>query len=825
MTLKSKIKALEVVTLIEIFLLATILFSVFNITNAQAIYLDKNDNSINLDYTLHDPIRIINNGNFSDYGFPGDGQPSTPYIMENYNITDLVSGDAGILVQDTSAYFEIRNCYIFSGTAGIRIENVASGTADIINNTCRAYAGTSIYVTGSDNADIINNTCHLTIAAMTIVDSVSVQLIGNNCSFNGNGMELKNSPSLYVVNNTCNNNGGEYDDGIYVNTCDSSYFANNTCNNNGRNGIYVYSSNSLTFINNSFTNNDHGIYASTTGSEFTSNKFFYNENGLLVSGTNTVQDNLCIANYIGINGIGCASTPITNNVCYNNTIGIYVSGGHYGSTQDNNCSGNLEYGIWIENSLPPSIEGNTCNDNGKIGLMINNISGASGGGTIANNIFRNNGYLGLSIHHSEESDIVDNTFTNDGMGIFDGSVKDYLSYTVVNNIVNGQPFGYFKNLNNSLLFASSYSQLLFVNCHNLTIANHTLQNVGLGMNIVFSYNVTVANNTFTNINNYGLILTSSLNTTIIMNVFNYLHCGAYITSSYNTTLHHNWFSGALYGINIFKSANTTLTLNMIHDSSGIFMYEDTKEAYLTYKIEDCIVNGYPLGYLKSLSSSTITGIPYGQLILIDCVDTTVTGLSIDDTLIGLYLLYCDDIIVLENDFSNNYYGIYLSRTSNCEITENEINYNTKNGIFSSRSTNNLITYNNLRENYEYGIYLENYGDGNVIHHNNFYDNNLAQIVSYLLSQSFDGEDHQQNSWYDIVNQEGNYWSEGYDISIGYLIDGPDGARYDAYPLDTPTEPPIISEFERKNISIVLLVPMILLIQIIKKKRKSLKMKK
>ncbi|MBY9001334.1 MAG: hypothetical protein KGD64_10490, partial [Candidatus Heimdallarchaeota archaeon] len=128
------------------------------------------------------------------------------------------------------------------------------------------------------------------------------------------------------------------------------------------------------------------------------------------------------------------------------------------------------------------------------------------------------------------------------------------------------------------------------------------------------------------------------------------------------------------------------------------------------------------------------------------------------------------------------------------------------------------------ENYEYAIYLDYYGDGNVIHHNNFYDNNLAQVFISYISQAYDGGDTQShNTFWDIASLEGNYWSEGYDVSIGYIIDNFDGARYDGFPLDTPAEPPIISEFNGKNISIALVIPMLLIIQLISKKRKSLKL--
>ncbi|MHA1592658.1 MAG: hypothetical protein ACTSUP_09320, partial [Candidatus Heimdallarchaeaceae archaeon] len=41
----------------------------------------------NLALTLHGPIEIITDDNFTDYGFPGSGTDVDPYIIQEYNIT------------------------------------------------------------------------------------------------------------------------------------------------------------------------------------------------------------------------------------------------------------------------------------------------------------------------------------------------------------------------------------------------------------------------------------------------------------------------------------------------------------------------------------------------------------------------------------------------------------------------------------------------------------------------------------------------------------------------------------------------------------------
>ena len=84
--------------------------------------------------TPHSPIIITCDGNFSDYGFPGNGSAVNPFIIENYNIT--TNDEIGISILDTTKFFIIRNCYIDAYRRGIDIENTAIGTASIINNIC-----------------------------------------------------------------------------------------------------------------------------------------------------------------------------------------------------------------------------------------------------------------------------------------------------------------------------------------------------------------------------------------------------------------------------------------------------------------------------------------------------------------------------------------------------------------------------------------------------------------------------------------------------------------------------------------------------------------
>jgi len=84
----------------------------------------------------------------------------------------------------------------------------------------------------------------------------------------------------------------------------------------------------------------------------------------------------------------------------------------------------------------------------------------------------------------------------------------------------------------------------------------------------------------------------------------------------------------------------------------------------------------------------------------------------------------------------------------------------------------------LLENEEYGVYMSSSSKTNLIHHNNFVDNNPTGT-----SQAYDGGKH--NIWYDSLNLEGNYWSD-WNGTGSYSIDGY-GGTVDLYPLEEPSD--------------------------------------
>ncbi|TES83740.1 MAG: hypothetical protein E3J91_01510, partial [Hadesarchaea archaeon] len=163
--------------------------------------------------TQHAPIFINGDNSFtpSNGVVLGSGTADDPYIIENWMID--ASSAHGVRIEDTTAYFVIRNCLVENGKGdrhdGVYLDNVVNGKIE--NNTC-SNNSYGIYLYSSSYNTLSNNAC-----------------LGN-----GNGIWLQNSSYNAIENNTCEKN---YDFGIYLDSSSNNALTNNTCESNILYGI------------------------------------------------------------------------------------------------------------------------------------------------------------------------------------------------------------------------------------------------------------------------------------------------------------------------------------------------------------------------------------------------------------------------------------------------------------------------------------------------------------------------------------------------------------------------------------------------------------
>jgi parallel beta-helix repeat protein len=147
-----------------------------------------------------------------------------------------------------------------------------------------------------------------------------------------------------------------------------------------------------------------------------------------------------------------------------------------------------------------------------------------------------------------------------------------------------------------------------------------------------------------------------------------------------------------------------------------------------------LVNGKPIYFYfneTSLLPSNFTNA--GQVILRECRDSEISGIETSNCYVGIYLYYCNNIIISEITAKYNYKGIELYNSNNNHINTKTTLKNNDYGIYLSRSDYNTISGSNTIDNNDRGIYLV------ASHYNTISDNNTINYNNegiYLLASHY-----------------------------------------------------------------------------------------
>ncbi|MEM3444811.1 MAG: NosD domain-containing protein [Thermoplasmata archaeon] len=327
---------------------------------------------------MHLPIHITRNSEFTPENgvVGGSGTQSDPYIIEGWEI-DANGGTYAIWIENTDAYFVIRNCTVYNATssgsapygAGIALNNVRHGTLDsnkcnnsrygiylygsslynnITNNnaSCNSYHGIYMYSSCNNNTITNNNASGNSYDGIRLYSSCNNNTItNNNASDNryGYGIYLYSSCNNTITHNNASNNS---DDGIRLSSSMNNTIANNNASSNKMYGISLLQSSNNSITNNNVSgNSDNGIYlSSTSNNTITSNNACSNLNGIWLeySSNNTITNNNVSSNRYGIYLYSSSNNNITYNwICNNTYYGVYITGSSTGNTiHHNNFIGN-----------------------------------------------------------------------------------------------------------------------------------------------------------------------------------------------------------------------------------------------------------------------------------------------------------------------------------------------------------------------------------------------------------------------------------------------------------------------------------------------------
>lgn len=343
-------------------------------------------------------ITVESDADFISNGFPGSGNASYPYIIENYTI----SGDYqyGINIKNTTKYFVIRNCTILVDN-GISVVDTANNTATIFNNTISCtYSG--IRVLNSNECNISSNLC---------VDSGLY------------GIHVDESYSSFVDNNTCTD-ASEINIAIF--SSPNSTLTNNFCSSAMSYGMYLQFSLNSTLINNTFSNDGLEI------DEAHSSYYTYT----VVN--NTVNDKL-IGFFVDVDDVNI-TTPLYNQLYLISCRNVLISNQEFNSTDTalfvfNSSSIDIENNFWSSNDKAFRIE--ICTDVSFVQnvLVLNDEIGSFSvlNLDISDNFFGYNNAEGLRMKSCYEVLILNNTISNNEFGI---RIQSSRSIHIQNNFIN-----------------------------------------------------------------------------------------------------------------------------------------------------------------------------------------------------------------------------------------------------------------------------------------------------------------------------------------------------------------------------------------------------
>jgi len=173
--------------------------------------------------------------------------------------------------------------------------------------------------------------------------------------------------------------------------------------------------------------------------------------------------------------------------------------------------------------------------------------------------------------------------------------------------------------------------------------------------------------------------------------------GIYIDDCLNCFVDNCSISSNTIGI-ILHASNVTIT-NSNLEWNGLVI-----DQYGNYTISDVTVNGKPIGYFRDQSDIDIDGYMYGQIILVECTNISVSGGVFQNASIGVQILYSLNCTIQNADIIGNYEGIRIGRSDDCSFIGNTVNECISAGIqLFGYSDNNRIINNTISSTGNPGI--------------------------------------------------------------------------------------------------------------------------
>lgn len=637
-------------------------------------------------HTNHVPIKISGTNDFVLQGWPGAGTVGSPYVISAVNITYDID-EPGIWVFNTTAYFVIRDTYVgqLSDNSGIVFDNVTHARVEYTTVVSNWYG---IMISDANNTVITHSSLTVNIYDALEVTNSDGCIFDNNymTSNNRRGIYVEYSNNLNLHDNTietiapvwysalifwCENvvatdeTAGtglagyafSYCDGLEVSGLtlegDSNGLHIDWCPEAQISGVTATAGLAAIQVLNS---NDTVISGAVANSSSGDGIAFSNSNHSLVTASTVVESAQAgISLHVSNN---CNITSSHTNSTGNSGIEINGSNGTRveGNEIENVASGLGWGGIGLFNSFSFEVISNYIHDNLAFPIYLD---ASSNGQILQNEVLGPNTHAAIDAENgiSENLTIADNHFEDLWGGAF---------------IISGRNLKIYRN---EIVNVGSYFAALQSNPDAEFINNTCTDSASWGMYLNNVDRIKIQGNTFSHVALEGLYFVSSaVNGSVTMNTINDCGTGMYFAASQNTYILDNVIEGAkTYGMRLAATVNSTINGNTLTDA-GFYYVTGQSITFRAKAMLNNIVNGKPLYYATDATGLSIDGSLYGQVILFNCSDSTITGGEFTNSSVGVEIQFGHDVSASDVHISHQNTGLIVDRSDNFTIDQSEIEH-------------------------------------------------------------------------------------------------------------------------------------------------------
>jgi len=683
-----------------------------------------------------------------DPGGSGDAKTllAAFFLSGNGDTIQILPGDYDGAIVDKSVNI--------SGTGTVIVEGSLAVTAP----GCR-ISGITIKARGKDAclslASQDNQLVRCTIAGI----ATAVKVTGMNNSIRDCRIESPRGVEIFGAKNEVLDSTISSRTAIRINRTGGNMISG--CQISAMQGVLIEDSEGNRIVNNTFSGDGFGVVLTRS------------------HGNDVSQNNLTHGYVSGIDVVDSNKSNLTKNYITGGKVGISLRGSQNCSVSFNICEKNERAGIFVEGAYQNL-------------LLCNNLSGNGNGillqGSMENSLTSNQAYsnvYGISVRGCTKNMLRDNVLLQNiyNLRIDSGQGQSGSSNHVFfvqdidrSNIADNKPICYLVG-KADLMVPNDCGFLGLVSCKNISAANLILKNSSTGVLLVNSTNCNIQNASISRAET-GFLLLDSQSCALSRSLAGDCKIGfAAIASSgcrfacdraRNCSAEGFRADGAedlsLLGCEIrFCQSGIALHESRLCSIQNCSANDNQDDGVLLSKSHNCTLIGNAA--FSNDRGISLTGSNSCRLLANNASENKLDGFSLQQ------LFYAD---VRNNTALRNGQGIYIQSSRLLNLTGNILGENSRFGLRMSNSKDCNITENNIYDNQIAGANLVDCV-GNLLYYNIFAKNGMQNAA-----------DNGQNQWDGGPAAGGNYWSDhmifGNPGNVAHQITG---GGIDRYPFQDP----------------------------------------